>query len=135
LIVSGQTLKIPSKSTTKTNSKTYQKPKPKPVIDHVVSAGDSLWVLARKYGTTTEKIKESNKLKTSTLYIGQSLKIEGSSAGSSTQAGQLAKYKVTQGDTPFSIAQRHKMKVERFLQINQLHSNSKIFPGQSYHVE
>jgi membrane-bound lytic murein transglycosylase D len=63
LIVSGQTLKIPSKNTTKTNSKTYQKSIPKPVIDHVVRAGDSLWVLARKYGTTTEKIKESNKLK------------------------------------------------------------------------
>jgi membrane-bound lytic murein transglycosylase D len=135
LIVSGQTLKIPSKSTTKTSSKTFQKPKPKPVIDHVVSAGDSLWVLAKKYGTTTEKIKESNKLKASTLYIGQSLKIEGSSSGSSTKADQLAKYKVTQGDTPFSIAQRHKMKVERFLQINLLHSNSKIFPGQSFHVE
>jgi membrane-bound lytic murein transglycosylase D len=135
LIVSGQTLKIPSKNTTKTNSKKYQKSIPKPVIDHVVRAGDSLWVLARKYGTTTEKIKESNKLKSSTLFIGQTLKIEGYSSASATKADQIAKYKVTQGDTPFSIAQRHKMKVERFLQINQLHSNSKIFPGQSYHVE
>jgi membrane-bound lytic murein transglycosylase D len=135
LIVSGQTLKIPSKNTTKTNSKTYQKSIPKPVIDHVVRAGDSLWVLARKYGTTTEKIKESNKLKSSTLFIGQTLKIEGYSSASANKAGQIAKYKVAQGDTPFSIAQRHKMKVERFLQINQLHSNSKIFPGQSYHVE
>jgi membrane-bound lytic murein transglycosylase D len=135
LIVSGQTLKIPSKNTTKTNSKTYQKSTPKPVIDHVVRAGDSLWVIARKYGTTTEKIKESNKLKSSTLYIGQILKIKGYSSASDAKAGQLAKYKVTQGDTPFSIALRHKMKVERFLQINQLHSNSKIFPGQSFHVE
>jgi membrane-bound lytic murein transglycosylase D len=135
LIVSGQTLKIPVKNTTKTSSKTYQKLKPKPVIDHVVSAGDSLWVLARKYGTTTERIKESNKLKTSTLHIGQLLKIEGSSSASATKAGQSTQYKVTRGDTPFSIAQRHKMKIERFLQINQLHSNSKIFPGQSYHVE
>jgi membrane-bound lytic murein transglycosylase D len=134
LIVSGRTLKIPSGNTNKAHSKTtYQKPKF--VIEHVVSTGDSLWVLARKYGTTTEKIKESNKLKTSTLVIGQVLKIDGSSSASSTKTAQLAKYKVTQGDTPFSIALRHNMRVERFLQINQLHSNSKIFPGQSYHVE
>jgi membrane-bound lytic murein transglycosylase D len=136
LIVSGQTLKIPSGKATKVHSKTtYQKPMPKPVIEHVVSTGDSLWVLARKYGTTTEKIKESNKLKTSTLVIGQVLKIEGSSSTSSTKTVYLAKYKVTQGDTPFSIALRHNMRVDRFLQINQLHSNSKIFPGQSYYVE
>jgi membrane-bound lytic murein transglycosylase D len=134
LIVSGRTLKIPSGSTGKVQSKTtYQKPVP--VIEHVVRTGDSLWVLARKYGTTTEKIKESNKLKTSTLVIGQVLKIERSSSASSTNTGQLAKYKVTQGDTPFSIALRHNMRVDRFLQINQLHSNSKIFPGQSYYVE
>jgi membrane-bound lytic murein transglycosylase D len=134
LIVSGRTLKIPSENTSKAHSKTtYQKPKP--VIEHVVSTGDSLWVLARKYGTTTEKIKESNKLKTSTLVIGQVIKIEGSSSTSSTKTAQLAKYKVTQGDTPFSIALRHNMRVKRFLQINQLHSNSKIFPGQSYYVE
>jgi membrane-bound lytic murein transglycosylase D len=135
LIVSGQTLKIPSKQVTKTPSKTYQKPAPKPVIEHVVRAGDSLWVLARKYGTTTEKIKESNKLKTSTLVIGQVLKIDGPSLPSSAKTDQLVKYKVTQGDTPFSIAQRHKMRVERFLQINQLQSNSKIYPGQSFYVE
>jgi membrane-bound lytic murein transglycosylase D len=134
LIVSGRTLKIPSGGTGKVQSKTtYQRPAP--VIEHVVSTGDSLWVLARKYGTTTEKIKESNKLKTSTLVIGQVLKIERSSSTSSTQTGQLAQYKVTRGDTPFSIALRHNMRVERFLQINQLHSNSKIFPGQSYYVE
>jgi membrane-bound lytic murein transglycosylase D len=134
-IVSGQTLKIPAENTTKANIKTPQRSIQKPVTEHVVSAGDSLWVLARKYGTTTEKIKESNKLKTSALSIGQVLKIEGSSSTSPTKTAQLAKYKVTRGDTPFSIAQRHNMRVKRFLQINQLHSNSKIFPGQSYYVE
>lgn len=122
-------------TTTKANTQVNQKTKPKPVIEHVVKTGDSLWILARNYGTTTEKIKKSNKLKTSSLSIGQILKIEGSSPASSAKSAQLAKYKVSRGDTPFSIAQRHNMKVERFLQINQLHSNSKIFPGQSYFVE
>ncbi len=137
LIVSGRTLVIPSVSPTKGSNKALQKPKPKTVIEHVVRTGDSLWVLARKYGTTTEKIRESNKLKTSTLVIGQVLKIEEPSSSStfSTKSGSATKYKVAQGDTPFSIALRHNMRVERFLQINQLHSNSKIFPGQSYFVE
>ena len=136
LIVSGQMLKIPSGNSSKSDTQTYQKSKSKPAIKHVVTTGDSLWVLARKYGTTADKIKASNKLRSSSLSIGQVLKIEGvSSSSSSTKNTHLAKYKVTRGDTPFSIAQRHNMKVERFLQINQLHSNSKIFPGQSYFVE
>jgi membrane-bound lytic murein transglycosylase D len=136
LIVSGQNLKIPSGKTTRAySSRTPQKSIPEPVVQHVVNTGDSLWVLARKYGTTTEKIKKSNNLKTSALSIGQVLKIEGSSSTSSTKASQVAKYKVSRGDTPFSIAKRHNMRIERFLQLNQLHSNSKIFPGQSYYVE
>lgn len=138
LIVVGQTLKIPGATVTgSSNSSTLKKSSSKQITNHVVGPGDSLWVLARKYGTTTEKIKEQNRLTNSTLYIGQALKIAtpSQSVASSSKANKLSKYKVTRGDTPFSIAQRHNMSVQRFLELNRLHTNSKIYPGQSYFVE
>ncbi len=42
---------------------------------HKVSSGDTLWGLAKKYGTTTQKIKTLNGLSSDTIYMGQSLKV------------------------------------------------------------
>lgn len=42
---------------------------------HTVKSGDSLWGLAKKYGTTVEKIKSANGLKGTTIRDGASLKI------------------------------------------------------------
>lgn len=47
-------------------------------IKHKVSRGESLSVIAKKYGTTTKTIMQTNKLKSSTLAIGQVLTIPGS---------------------------------------------------------
>jgi LysM repeat protein/lysophospholipase L1-like esterase len=43
---------------------------------HKVKNGDSLWVIAKKYGTSVEKIKTLNGLKSEKLQIGQILKIK-----------------------------------------------------------
>ncbi len=133
LIVAGQTLKIPASGS---SVYSHKRSSSKQVVNHVVQAGDSLWVLARRYGTTTKKIMGLNRLKSSNLYIGQVLKISGSSdAVASANTANLYKYKVIRGDTPFSIARRHNMSVKRFLELNKLHSSSKIYPGQIYFVE
>ncbi|MFO8084539.1 MAG: LysM peptidoglycan-binding domain-containing protein [Desulfobacterales bacterium] len=133
-IVAGQTLKIPA---TGSGNYSHKRSSSKQVISHEVRAGDSLWVLARKYGTTTEKIKELNRLKSSNLYIGQVLKIASNSQSyaSVSHINKLSKYRVTRGDTPFSIAKRHNMSVKRFLKLNKLHTNSKIYPGQTCYIE
>ena len=44
---------------------------------HTVVAGDSLWGLARKYGTTVEAIQSSNGLSTTGIRTGQTLTIPG----------------------------------------------------------
>ena len=60
----GQVLKIPSSSD---SSLSY--------INYVVISGDSLYSIARKYNTTVDEIKRLNNLTSSTLSIGQTLKI------------------------------------------------------------
>ncbi|MBL6972657.1 MAG: LysM peptidoglycan-binding domain-containing protein, partial [Desulfobacterales bacterium] len=47
----------------------------------------------------------------------------------------LKTYAVKRGDSPFQIAQSHKMSLERFLRINRLTPRSKIYPGQTLYVE
>jgi LysM repeat protein len=72
----------PSSTTTVSNPK----PKPKPVVKpkpkpkprttvHSVRKGDTLYGLAKKYGTTVGKIQRANGISGSTIRIGQKLKI------------------------------------------------------------
>ena len=74
-IVAGQVLKIPQ-------GRSYQPPAQiivpeKPPATHRVRSGDSLWIIAKRYGTTTKEIQELNKLNSTTLSIGQTLLISG----------------------------------------------------------
>ena len=133
-IVAGKKLKIPRKGTIvyrpkKQNGTDYGRPS-----THVVKSGDSLWIIAKRYGTTTKKIQDLNSLPTTYLHIGQVLKIPGSKY--EKQAGEDLKiYLVKRGDSPFEIAQLYKMPIERLLRINHLTPRSKIFPGQKLFVE
>ena len=96
--------------------------------------GDSLFNLAKRYGTTVEQIKSLNNLPSNMLYIGQTLKIPAPLAEAEAETFK-GTYSVEQGDTPFTIAQKHNMRLDRFLRINQLTVNSKIYPGQQVHVD
>ncbi len=132
-IVAGKKLKIPRKGTVVYRSKKYDEPLGHPPV-HIVKSGDSLWIIAKRYGTTTQKIQGLNNLTTTKLSIGQTLKING--VKDELPAGETLKtYAVKPGDSPFHIAQRHNMSLERFLHINRLTPRSKIYPGQTLYVE
>lgn len=125
-IVAGQQIKIPQAGTYASRGKPSEQPR---IIDYRVKRGDSLWVLAKRYNTNTRKIQELNNLDSVNLHIGQSLKIP---AGSTTG---LDTYRVKKGDSPYTIARRHGMDINRLLRINQINKNSKIYPGQTLYVE
>ncbi|MBW2573720.1 MAG: LysM peptidoglycan-binding domain-containing protein, partial [Deltaproteobacteria bacterium] len=76
LIVAGKTLKIPRRGTVVYPSKTVTPTRYGIPSSHVVRSGDSLWIIAKRYGTTTKKIQELNNLSTTHLYIGQVLTLE-----------------------------------------------------------
>ncbi len=133
-IVAGKKLKIPRRGTMPYTPKIDSN---KDVIlpsAHVVKSGDSLWNIAKRYGTTTQKIQGLNNLQTTQLYIGQVLKMPGYK-DEKIEVGDLKVYLVKRGDSPFDIAQLHNMPLERFLRINLLTPNSTIYPGQKLFIE
>ncbi len=133
-IVAGKKLKIPQKGTIIYRSKQSVKKNYRQTSTHVVKRGDSLWIIAKRYGTTTQKIQELNNLPTTNLHIGQVLKIPGLS--NETPSDDVLKiYQVKRGDSPFMIAQRYNMPLKRFLRINSLKPGSKIYPNQKLYVE
>lgn len=79
-------------------------PQPQHVI-HVVQQGDTLYSIARRYGTTVEAIKAANGLTSNTIFVGQRLIIP--TGSSSTSNAQYTIHLVRAGDTLYSIAQQY----------------------------
>lgn len=101
---------------------------------HKVKRGDSLWNIARRYGTTPREIQELNHLKSATLHIGQVLKLPGA-ANTPSKKGSWKIYHVKKGDSSYTIATKHGMRLSHFLKINRLSKWSTIYPGQQLYVE
>jgi membrane-bound lytic murein transglycosylase D len=129
----GQNLRVSRPETTGASAAVKVQPSYATGGTHKVRQGDSLFTLAKRYNTTVEQIKSVNNLSSNMLYIGQTLKVP--SAESEPIASNRSTYAVKQGDSPFTIAQKHKMRLDRFLKINQLTVNSKIYPGQQVYID
>jgi len=132
----GWRLKIPTKGTYSSaggGSGTTQRYTGKRPEKYVVRKGDSLWMIARRFGTTTNEIQSLNNLTNSGLSIGQVLKIPGGSA--STISMNTKSYKVRKGDSAYVIAEKHQMNLSEFLTLNCLTPRSTIYPGQTLLVK
>jgi membrane-bound lytic murein transglycosylase D len=100
--------------------------------DYTVQKGDSLWLIARRSNTTTKTIQSVNNLTSTRLSIGQVLRIP--RAQTHERDIKTTNYFVQKGDSPYLIAERYKMSLAEFLQINNLTSTCTIFPGQTVQV-
>lgn len=88
-------------------------------IEYVVQSGDTLWLLAQRYGTTVDAIKSLNGLTGSLLNIGQVLKIPSASQGPLP----YIEYTVRLGDTLWLLSQRYKTTVDEIKRLNGLTSD------------
>lgn len=131
-IVAGKLLKIPQRGTVYTSKK--YRPVNKNATSHIVRSGDSLWIIAKRYGTTTKTIQDLNGLTNTNLHKGQLLKLPGFKARVAPDQ-DLKVYQVKSGDSPYTIAIKHKMPLNQLLNINHLTKNSTIFPGQQLFVQ
>ncbi len=135
-IVAGKILKIPlSGKWVAAKTHKFEKARIIPAT-HTVRRGESLWILASRYGTTVKAIQKLNGLSGTSLRVGQVLRIPGGGTDSGPDAAKTAKtYTVKPGDSPFTIARSHNMSLLKFLRLNNLDSNTTIYPGQQMFVE
>ncbi len=91
---------------------------------HRVQAGESLWTIASRHGTTVAALRAANNLgNDSKILAGQSLRIPGAVVGST------GPYVVQRGDSLWSIASRHGTSVRALSDLNGLDGRT-LQPGQ-----
>ncbi|MFN3019270.1 LysM peptidoglycan-binding domain-containing protein [Vibrio coralliilyticus] len=99
-------------------------------IKHKVKRGESLSVIAKKYGTTTKAIMQTNKLKSSGLAIGQVLTIPGSKGAipvpkvTNPVETKTITHVVQSGEYLGKIAARYKVSVATIKRENKLRSDT-----------
>ncbi len=136
LIRAGRVIKIPQRGYLASASRNNSSSKTIPHSGiHYVRKGDSLWNIAKRYGSTVQQIQAQNNLNSTVLSIGQALKIPGYKPEPLPDTAELNTYYVKRGDSPYTIAQKHNMPLDRFLLINKLHPRSRIYPGQKLFIE
>ncbi|HAJ33485.1 MAG TPA: hypothetical protein DCK79_08975 [Candidatus Atribacteria bacterium] len=105
-------------------------------VHYTVQSGDTLWSIAKKYGVSMEGIVAVNYLSNKdVLTVGQQLEIP---AIGGLQEGEgktkTIEYTVVKGDTLWSIAQQHEIKMHEIISINQLDSITTLSVGQKLNI-
>lgn len=117
---------------------------------HIVKKGESLGLIASKYGCTSADLMKWNNMKSSNILVGQKLNVRGgtASAGKTTASttkpatGQTSKtssakytwYTIQSGDNLWDIADKNNVTVSQLKDINGLKNNSRLKPGQKIKI-
>ena len=97
---------------------------------YTVKKGDSLYSIAKVYGTSVNKIKELNYLKSDLLSVGQVLRIpENYINEADLHLPSFISYTVKKGDTLYGIANKYGLNVSTVVQDNGL-KNYNLSLGQ-----
>lgn len=142
-LIAGQTLELPGKvvETAPDGDAEYQrvyremaalqqKLLPTDRFIHRVRSGESLWVIARRYGISVGDLQRMNGLGPRTLIRpGQRLVIETDRAVRSPAASNQ-RYVVRQGDSLWLISRRQRVGLNELMRWNGLDSDSVLRPGQ-----
>jgi len=113
----------------------------RPVVEyttHRVRSGETLSVIARRYGSSVSAIMRANGLRSANrIWPGQRLRIPSRGAPVVRTVSQtggdhgLRRYRVSRGDTLGAIAAAHGVSLSALLHANGLTTRSTIHPGQS----
>jgi LysM repeat protein len=102
---------------------------------HYVQRGDTLYSIARRYGTSVTAIMNANGLRNANfIWVGQRLVIPGgggsSGGGASSSGGGGSVHVVRWGETMYSIARRYGTSVQAIMNANGLSNPNYIYAGQ-----
>lgn len=89
---------------------------------YTVSAGDTLYGIAARYGTTVDAIKQANHLRSNLIKIGQVLRIPTGVPSDVTITSETT-HDVVSGDTLYGLAARYGTTVDAIKEANHLSSN------------
>jgi len=124
----GQKLLIPSPGTPAPTP--TPGPWPQPTV-YVVQPGDTLYSIARRFGTTVQAIAQANHIiNPNRIYVGQRLVIYGTPGPQPCTGIHIVRY----GETLTSIARRYGTTVWTLAQMNHLVNPNVIYAGQRLRV-
>ena len=102
-------------------------------VVHRVRKGETLWQIARKYGTTVSNIKKWNHLGSNTLQVGQKLVVYTSAKGNGKSSKKGTKkvvvHTVKKGETLWQIAKKYGTTTDTILKVNNITDPTKLRPG------
>lgn len=106
-----------------------------PRLVHSVRSGESLYVIAHRYGSTVSAIRQANGLRGSLIHPGQTLIVPRLGLSGPTAPVRVAErdgrsYVVRRNDTLWDIARSFSVSVDSLCAANGLHRNAVIRPGQ-----
>jgi peptidoglycan DL-endopeptidase LytF len=125
----GQTLIIPMLMGNEPPPVVQPTPSQNPTVSYTVVSGDSLSVIAKRFGTSVEAIKSANQLTSDMIRVGQALTIPANgntgtnpilSPAPTAPTPSNDQYKVVSGDSLSVIAKRFGTSVEAIKSVNQL---------------
>jgi membrane-bound lytic murein transglycosylase D len=139
-----QVINPPRDSSTETNTS----PPPVSPKYHTVKSGETLNLIAGKYGCTVNQIIAWNNLSGSKIMVGQKLKVYGSSTTASaakhvpstagttkpSSGSKWVYYTIQSGDNLWDIAQKYDVTVAQIKNLNNLTNTSRLRPGQKIKI-
>ena len=98
---------------------------------YIVSEGDSLWKIARKYNLEVKDLARMNSInENSYLYLGQQLTVGNKNIHRNIESKKRTiLYSVKQGDSLYKIAELFDVSIKNIKEINKMNNDS-LMPGQ-----
>lgn len=101
---------------------------------YTVQAGDTLFSIANRFGTTVDQLRTANNLTTNFIYVGQQLTVPGQAAGEpgAAPAGSAGSgvHVVQRGEWLHAIARKYNTTAEAIMRANGLTNPNLLYVGQ-----
>lgn len=127
IIYPGKKIKLPGSGGGRSQASASVNPNAK---TYKVRRGDSLWTIAKKFGTSISNLKRINNLYSTKLRVGQVLRL--SSNGASK--GKAKTYYVKRGDNLTEIARKYRVSLSSLLKANGLSTRSVLHVGKRIRI-
>lgn len=111
----------------------WTQPPPPPTERYQVRRGDSLSVVAKRFGMKVSQLKAMNNLRSNIIRVGTKLRVQGG-VDEDYADTEITWYRVRSGDSLGSIATRFRISVNSLMRLNNLSSHI-IYPGDRLRVK